>query len=247
MNRFFLSENQIHGTRVNFPPQIAHQMVHVLRLEEGDPVIVLDDQGYQYRVTISIDFEHKAVSGEIMQKEAVLTEPDTKISLCFGLSNREKVEFILQKGTELGISAFYPYISSRTLVQSVSLSEKRMSRWERIIREAAEQSQRGRLPILNQAMMLETCCDQVIPKHDLSLVAWEEMRPQTNVLHHVIGDTKGRSIALLVGPEGGYSEDEVHLLQKSGAIVISLGKRILRMETAAIVFPAIILHELGEM
>jgi len=247
MNHFFLSESQIHGTRVNFPSQIAHQMVHVLRLQNSDQVHVLDDHGYRYRVVLSIDAERMVVTGEIMQKEAVNTEPSTKISLCIGLSSREKIEFILQKGTEVGISAFYPYTSSRTLVQSYSISEKRIDRWERIIREAAEQSQRGRLPILNQPMTLETCCNQVVPKHDLSLVAWEVMQPQNNSLTQVIADSKCKSIALFVGPEGGFSEAEIHKLKTAGAKVVSLGKRILRMETAAIIFPALILHELGEM
>jgi len=247
MNNFFLSESQIHGTRVNFPSQIAHQMVHVLRLQNSDQVHVLDDHGYRYRVVLSIDAERMVVTGEIMQKEAVNTEPSTKISLCIGLSSREKVEFILQKGTEVGISAFYPYTSSRTLVQSNSFSEKRIDRWERIIREAAEQSRRGCLPILNQPMTLETCCNQVVPKHDLSLVAWEVMQPQNNSLPQVIADSKCKSIALFVGPEGGFSEAEIHKLKTAGAKVVSLGKRILRMETAAIIFPALILHELGEL
>ena len=247
MNNFFLSESQIHGMMVNFPSQISHQIIHVLRLQNSDQVHVLDDQGYRYRVVLSIDAESLVVSGEIMQKEAVNTEPSTKISLCFGLSSREKVEFILQKGTEVGISAFYPYTSSRTLAQSKSFSEKRISRWERIIREAAEQSQRGRLPILNQPMTLETCCNQVVPKNDLSLVAWEEMQPKNNSLHQVIVDIKCKSIALFVGPEGGFSEAEIHKMKTAGTKVVSLGKRILRMETAAIIFPALILHELGEM
>ena len=247
MNRFFLSENQIHGTRVKFPHPIAHQIMHVLRLKEGDQVIVLDNQGNQYQVTLSIDIEHMAVSGEIMQKEAVSSEPSTKISLCFGLSNREKVEFIFQKGTEVGISAFYPYISSRTLVQSSTLSEKRIARWERIIREAAEQSERGRLPVLNPIMDLHTCSDQVVPTHDVSLVAWEDMKPQTNAVHQILSEIDGQSIALFIGPEGGFSENEIHKLKNTGAKVISLGTRILRMETAAIIFPAIVLHELGEM
>jgi len=167
--------------------------MHVLRLKEADQVIVLDDQGNQYQVTLSIDIKHMAVSGEIMQKEAVSSEPSTKISLCFGLSNREKVEFIFQKGTEVGISAFYPYISSRTLVQSSTLSEKRITRWERIIREAAEQSERGRLPVLNPIMDLHTCSDQVVPTHDVSLVAWEDMKPQTNAVHQILSEIDGQS------------------------------------------------------
>jgi len=132
-------------------------------------------------------------------------------------------------------------------VQSSTLSEKRIARWERIIREAAEQSERGRLPVLNPIMNLQTCSDQVVPTHDVSLVAWEDMKPQTNAVHQILSEIDGQSIALFIGPEGGFSENEIHKLKNTGAKVISLGRRILRMETAAIIFPAIVLHELGEM
>jgi 16S rRNA (uracil1498-N3)-methyltransferase len=169
------------------------------------------------------------------------------VSLCFGLSNRDKVELILQKATEVGVSAFHPFISSRSLVQKAALSEKKYARWQRIIREAAEQSGRGQLPDLHQPRRLEECAQAVRESHARMLVAWEkaETSQDQDLSSHLAGQVE--SLALFVGPEGGFSREEIQNLQASGCEVVSLGARILRMETAAIIFPALVLYELGAL
>lgn len=247
MNRFFLNSKLISKDRVIFPADLAHQIVHVLRLGEGDEVAVLDDLGNIYRVKLNIGPGKNQVGGEIVNRESADSEPKIKVSLCFGLSNRDKVEWILQKGTEIGISAFYPFVSSRTLVQSKTLSPKRVDRWERIIREAAEQSGRGRLPRLILPMGYNQCVTEAVDAHDLVLIAWEEAEKSRSSLKGLISNFDGESIALFVGPEGGFSEKEVEEAIQQGMKCISLGKRILRMETAAIVFPALVYHELGAL
>ena len=107
---------------------------------------VLDDSGTVYDVEIGFDPVGKLVQGRIMGSSLATGEPDVAIELCVGLSHRDKFEWILQKGTEVGVSLFTPFTSSRTLVQSGELKPKRRERWESIIREAAEQSGRGKLP-----------------------------------------------------------------------------------------------------
>lgn len=247
MNHFFLEETQFLGNRVRFPPQIAHQIIHVLRMKNDDQVIVLDGQGFEYRVKLSIDNDRLGVDGDILEKNVSDREPKPKLSLCFGLTNREKVEFILQKGTEIGVSSFFPFTSSRTLMQSTGLSEKKIERWIKIITEAAEQAKRGRIPELNPPVSLQVCCERVPPKHELNLAAWEEAAPGETSLSDLLKRFPVDSIALFVGPEGGFSREEIDHLKTAGVNIVSLGKRILRMETAALVFPALILHELGEM
>jgi 16S rRNA (uracil1498-N3)-methyltransferase len=163
------------------------------------------------------------------------------------MTSRDKFEWILQKGTEIGISEFSPFISFRTLVQSADLSEKKMARWERIIQEAAEQSHRGRLPKLNQPQEFEACLNSSAAITSLSLIAWEEEGANQVKVAQSLEGFDGSSIALYVGPEGGFSEEEIHLAKESGCRVVTLGDRILRMETAAIVFPAVVLHDLGEL
>lgn len=247
MNRFFLNPNQIVNDVICFPPDISHQIQHVLRLNEGELVEVLDNQGHVFRVMLNSTASDDDAIGKIIAVEDADTEPKTKLSLCFGLSHRDKVEWILQKGTEVGVSSFYPFISSRTLVQSISLSDKRRERWERIIREAAEQSHRGRLPVMNSPLAFEVCLEKVQKSHGLCLLAWEGAEGDQMPLSSLVTGYDGESIAVFVGPEGGFSEDEARRAGATSCIIISLGQRILRMETAAIVLPALILHEVGEL
>lgn len=247
MNRFFLSQDEIKDQVVHFPPDIAHQIVHVLRLGDGEEVQVLDNQGSTYLVRIQLTGGPNPVIGQIVSKAPASGEPKTKVSLCFGLANRDKVELILQKATEVGVSAFYPFVSSRTLVQSTTLVEKRRERWERIIREAAEQSGRGRLPALHSPMALEGCLKVVKENHSNMLVAWEGA--EVNKGYGLSSTLKSwvESLAVFVGPEGGFSNDEMATFRSFDCQMVSLGARILRMETAAIVFPALVLHRMGDL
>lgn len=247
MNRFFIDKEKIDRGNVHFPPDISHQILNVLRLREGAEVCVLDNLGRAHQVRLLIDRNANRVCGKIISTEPVTTEPITKLSLCFGLSSRDKVELILQKATEVGVSAFYPFVSSRTLVQNTGLADKKFIRWKRIIREAAEQSGRGRLPGLRQPRELGDCVQAVKGKHDRMLVAWEEADPSQSDRLSSLFTGQVDSLALFVGPEGGFSKEEIQILQDAGCEVVSLGTRILRMETAAIVFPALVLHNLGDL
>ena len=247
MNRFFINSQLINDKGVLFPEAVSHQILNVLRLTSGDRVDVLDDRGFVYHVELLMSDDERTVFGRIMQKELVTTEPTVRITLCFGLSNREKVEWILQKGTEIGVSEFVPFISSRTLVQSSGLSEKKKERWKRIIKEAAEQSHRGRLPKLTLPQDFETCVMCVCPQNRLNLIAWEEAVSETATIKDCLQGFDGTTLALFVGPEGGFSADEIGIAQGAGCQVISMGDRILRMETAAILLPGIVLFELGEI
>jgi 16S rRNA (uracil1498-N3)-methyltransferase len=245
MNRFFLDPEKIKDQQVAFSPEISHQILHVLRLQSGDEVEVLDNQGQVYLVTLEIDAERKDVKGMISHSVSAASLRQVNVSLCFAMTNREKVEWILQKGTEIGLSAFYPFVSSRTLVQSTSLSANKIERWERIIREAAEQSQRVRLPVLYQPQSLEECLSERKEDHLISLLAWEGRDDDGKSLRETVETVKTGRIALFVGPEGGFSEEEVAIAKASCCQVLSLGEGIMRMETAAIVFPSLVLYELG--
>ncbi len=246
MNRFFIDPKQFKGEIVAFPADISHQIRHVLRLREGDRVAVLDNSGSVFDVAIILTADTNAVAGKIISREMAATEPSTRIALFFGMTNRDKVELILQKGTEVGVSDFFPFVSSRTLVQSTDLTAKKTARWEAIIREAAEQSGRGRLPELHQPVRFEDCLTEVDSQFELALIAWEGSATEGLGLHEVLANEERGAIALYVGPEGGFSENEINLARLSGCNVVSLGARILRMETAAILFPALVLFALRE-
>jgi 16S rRNA (uracil1498-N3)-methyltransferase len=244
MNRFFLNKNQFSGETVTFPSDLAHQIVHVLRLGDGDTLEVLDNQGMLYQVDLMITTPEKQVLGKIIHTEPVVPDKRPSVALYFGLSNREKVELILQKATEIGVSEFHPFVSSRTLVQSLDLTDKKKDRWERIIREASEQSRRGYLPKLCQPLDFEGVISAAKNDHALCMIAWEQA-DTTKHLRQIMANFDGESVALFIGPEGGFSAEEIKQAKTAGCHVVSLGDQILRMETAAIVFPALVLYELG--
>lgn len=247
MNRFFLSPANIKDQVVHFPGDIARQIRHVLRLGPGDVVEVLDNSGQVYRVRLELDPDGSQVTGRVQDSYEAETEPGYPLILYFGLTGREKVEWILQKGTEIGITTFQPFISSRTLVQSPEVSPKKQDRWERIIREAAEQSHRGRLPELKAPSAFTDCVLVAQEANGLNLLAWEAADPATQPMPQALKSYSGGAIGLFVGPEGGFSTAEVDLARSNGCQVVSLGSRILRMETAALVFPALVLYGLGAL
>ena len=241
MNRFFISSSQIKAQTVVFPENLSHQILHVLRMQAGEVVQVLDDTGMVFTVQLAVDADGKTVRGQITDRQLAESEPPIEMELCCGLTHRDKLEWILQKGTEVGVTVFSPFVSARTLVQSAALKPKRRERWEAIIREAAEQSGRGRLPRLNDPKTYQALLGGQ-NQDCLSLVAWEGADPATEALAAALSGFDGGKLRLLVGPEGGLSEEEVQAAREAGWRVVSLGTRILRMETAAILFPALALQ-----
>ena len=239
MNRFFLPPEVIQAGEVIFPGEFSHQIARVLRLKPGEMVIVLDNLGSEYCVEL-VSVAAKDVRGIIRESRTAEGEPPVRLSLYLCLTQREKLEWILQKCTETGVAEFVPVISSRSLVRDQAGLEKKMERWRRIVREAAEQSGRGRVPGIMPVMTLEQALKHGIAGHQACFQAWENenKRGLTTALLDCMGMER---IALLIGPEGGLSTDEVQTAETLGWLTFSLGKRTLRMETAAVVAVARIL------
>ncbi|MCJ7825930.1 MAG: 16S rRNA (uracil(1498)-N(3))-methyltransferase [Anaerolineales bacterium] len=249
-HRFFIKQVGQAPEIVRFPGDIAHQIRNVLRLKPDDVVVVMDGEGRAFQVRLTVVTEQETI-GRVIEIGEVRSEPSALLHLFFPLSKRDKVEWILQKATEVGVHTFHPFISERSLVQTPEMNDKRITRWEAIIREAAEQSGRARLPELAPAGSFENAIQTAANANDLILAAWvgEQQGGMQASLAHVksgMGDQKTPpSIALFVGPEGGFSDREIDHLKAEGSHTVSLGANILRMETAAIVFPALVLYELG--
>jgi 16S rRNA (uracil1498-N3)-methyltransferase len=243
--RFFLPPASIVDDVVTFGPVTAHQLRNVLRLRPGAQVTVLDDSGMEYDVTLE-RLEHDTAMGRIGARRAAETEPQVKMTLYQSLLKGDRFEWVLQKGTELGVSRFVPVFAERTVVRGAGWVEKRRDRLERIIREAAEQSYRGRLPILGPALSFEEACVDSVAAHDLSILPAVAAGGEPLAATLQAGSAIER-VALLVGPEGGFAPEEVALAERSGLHVVTLGPRILRAETAAVVTPALVLYALCEM
>jgi 16S rRNA (uracil1498-N3)-methyltransferase len=227
MHRFFLSPANIQDGAVTFTESISRQMVQVLRLKPDAVVMVLDGEGKEYQVRL-ITLSAQQCEGAVESVNAALGEPKTQLNLYLCLTQREKFEWILQKCTEVGVSKIIPVISSRSLLQ-----------------EAAEQSHRGRVPGLEAPLRFAAAVKQAGQSTACCLIPWEEEKSLS--LRQALQKDASQEVVLLIGPEGGFSAEEVALAQSEGFISVTLGKRILRMETAAVVASALVLYERGEM
>lgn len=220
---------------------ISHQLRNVLRLGRGDMITLLDGSGLAFPARIeSLDAE-RAI-GRVLRKEPVLSEPEIELTLYQCVLKRERFEWVLQKGTELGVSQFVPVISSRTVVRPAARLLPKYERWRAIVREAAEQSRRGRLPVLGDPLHWDEAVEQ---GEGVRLLAWEEAGENCSGLGRTVRDAD--EVALLVGPEGGISVEEAASANNRGWLSMSLGPRILRAETAAVAATTIVMTMAGEL
>ncbi len=244
-NRFFVSESSIEGDRVTLGAEQAHQIRHVLRLQVGAEIVVLDGVGSEYDVTLTA-VGGREVTCQVTSKRPAQGEPRLQITLFQSLLAREKFEWVLQKGAEVGVARFAPVATQRSIMRAKKIDEKKMTRWRRILTEAAEQSHRGRIPELEQAIDFDAAVPR-LSEFDCALIA--APGDEFDALGEALAQPKQdiTSIALLIGPEGGFAPEEIELARENGAIPISLGPRVLRTETAAVVASALILYAAGEM
>ncbi len=243
MNHFFVPPSAIQADSIHFPAEVSAQITRVLRLEVWDVVVVLDDLGSAFEVQLE-SLSAKECQGKVIRQYPAENEPSTALVLLVCLTQREKFEWILQKGTELGVSAFMPVITSRTLIQKIEEVSQKTERWQRILKEAAEQCERGRVPKLLLPMQLKNALLQESAQLNLVLNVDEAHLGLKQALNQA---PTASSIRLLIGPEGGFSSEEIALAQKADYASVTLGPRILRMETAAIVAAAVVMTEKGEL
>jgi 16S rRNA (uracil1498-N3)-methyltransferase len=275
--RFFVDADALHGRELVIEnAELAHQLGAVLRLRPGERMLLLDNSGWQYVVALN-SLTGDRVTGTVERKELAGGEPRTKLTLYVALLRSERFEWVLQKGTELGVSAFVPVICERsTIADADELSERKLERWRRIVREAAEQSRRGKLPRLASALFFPAACEQAA-RRSQALLLWEGagVSAMRRVLRGLSASTAsgesniedrgsrstGResaildprsstqpfSIALFSGPEGGFSAGEFETASRYGIIPVTLGPRTLRAETAPVVAASAILYEMGDL
>lgn len=246
MHRFFVSTNSISGSRVSLTGGIAAQIAQVLRGRPRDTVIVLDDTGMEYRVMLDY-VSVTQVGGEVIDSEMCAGEPDVEITLYQAIIKGDKFEYVLQKCTELGVSAFVPVICERSIPNPRKWGNGRYERWRLIVREAAEQSRRGRVPRVDVAIGFKDACENHVGS---GVIPWE--MESHHSLKQVLGqlrerDTGPSRIGIFIGPEGGLTCDEVDFARAKGILPATLGPRILRAETASVAVSAAVMYELDEL
>jgi 16S rRNA (uracil1498-N3)-methyltransferase len=246
MYRFFVPSEWLETDHVTVTGTLVHRLRNVLRLRPGDRVLLLDNSGWEHEVELR-EVSSQRIEGQVVHKSVATGEPRTKITMYQALLKLNRFEWVLQKCTELGIVGFVPMITERCIIGSLEdISKTKTERWWRILMEAAEQSGRGRLPTLRPAMLFSAAC-QDAAKAGLTLIPWEEETERN--LRSVLESAERPpfSINLLVGPEGGFTEQELEQARRYGAVPITLGPRILRAETAGLVAASAILYELGDL
>jgi 16S rRNA (uracil1498-N3)-methyltransferase len=215
-------------------------------MSPGDTVLVLDGAGWEYVTTIERLGREEAI-GRIEVRRQATGEPRPRVVLYQALLRREKFEIVLQKATEVGVAGFVPVRTARSLIpRAEQVDARRQERWRRIVREAAEQSGRGLLPEVHAAVDFAAAVRSAVADGPTILLFEGQgclaLRQALRQMPPVVD-----SIALFVGPEGGFADEEVVLAVERGIALVGLGPRILRSETAGIVGPALLLYELGAM
>jgi 16S rRNA (uracil1498-N3)-methyltransferase len=245
MHRFFIPRQWIDQDKVVIKGEQVHQIRNVLRMTRGDRILVLDSSGWQYEVELRY-VDRQQVQGVVLERSLSLSEPRTEITLYQALLKGEKFEFILQKGTELGIASFVPMVCERCVAGlAKDVGDKKLNRWQRIIAEAAEQSRRGKLPLLKPVLPFDRACQSAT---GFSLLAWEGEQAlglRAALRAQMTRDTS--SVNLFIGPEGGFSPAEVEFARARGVLPITLGSRVLRAETAGLVAATAVLYECGDL
>ncbi|MBM3926412.1 MAG: 16S rRNA (uracil(1498)-N(3))-methyltransferase [SAR202 cluster bacterium] len=244
MPRFLVDASAVQGERALLTGEVAHRISRVLRMSPGATADLLDGAGNVYSIVIS-SIDRDRVSCRVTSTTKDVGEPSVRITLCQGIMKSDKFDWVLQKGTEVGISEFVPMVSKRSVPKrSDAESPGKRARWAKIIAEAMEQSGRSRLPVLHPATTFDDACALATP-NSLALIPWEEARGRG--LKQVLTTPIPHRVLLYIGPEGGFDSSEVQHAQSLGIHPVSLGSRILRAETAGLVAASAILYHTSDL
>lgn len=231
MYRFFVPEENIGESGIVITGDDVNHIKNVLRMEQGEKVAVSCGQGTDYYCIIR-DIRDSVVALDIEEKRAAVTELPVKITLFQALPKRDKMEFVIQKAVELGVFEIVPMRTRRCVVRlDEKREEKKLARWRGIAEAAAKQSGRGIVPAVHETMGISdalSCAENM----DVVLIPYEMQEDMAESVRAMKGAVRGKSIGVFIGPEGGFERSEVELAIQKGAVPVSLGKRILRTETA---------------
>lgn len=225
LSRFFVDTPLSLGN-IDLPEQIAHYMGRVLRLSTGANVQLFDGSGFEFLGTIS-DISKKKITVTLTEQIVGLSESPLYTHLGQGLARGEKMDFVIQKATELGVNEITPLITERCEVRlSDERADKRLIHWQQVAISACEQSGRTKIPIIHPPVLLSDWIQAV--QADLKLM----LHPVAQALE---SHNKPSSLALLIGPEGGFSDEEITRVSQYNFHSVRLGNRVLRTETAPLV------------
>lgn len=242
MPKFFVTEEDIGNIYIKIHGEDVLHIKKVLRMREGDELEICDSEGFDYVGRIEL-FDEDEIIVKILSKEKSQTEPPIRVTLFQGIPKAAKMDYIIQKTTELGIFDIVPCTLGRCVVKLEG--NKKIARWQKISEEAAKQSGRGIIPKIHDPVDLKTAIE-MLKDYDLKFVPYE-CEEENNLRSVLQGKNDVTTVGFIIGPEGGFEKSEIELLKENGITPISLGRRILRTETAGEAVLAMVMYELGDI
>ncbi len=240
MPKFFVDKNNIGEKNIEITGDDAKHISTVLRAKVDEEIIICDGYGTDYLCRL-IGINKKQVLAEIIEKYENKNEPELKITLYQGLPKGDKMELVIQKCIEIGVDRIIPVITDNTVVKIGDKAEKKNLRWNKIAEAAAKQCGRGKIPHVDKILSFKDAVE-TSKTLDGAIIPYENERKKN--IREFVKSFRGKSIGIFIGPEGGFSENEITLCVENNISSVSLGKRILRTETAGLVTSVILLYEL---
>lgn len=251
MPKFFVDKNQIRNNKVEIIGTDVNHIKNVLRASVGEKLEICDSSTKQDYLCEIENITKENIMCNIIEKLKTNVESDIQITVFQGLPKADKMELIIQKSVELGGYDIIPVEMKRSIVKLKENDKtKKLLRWQKISEVAAKQCGRNIIPEIKPIINVKNICN-FIPEYDIVLVAYEKeeknkLKEAIQLLERKKEDNKILKIAVVIGPEGGIDEQEIHLLEGSGAQIVTLGKRILRTETVALNMLSILMYELED-
>lgn len=243
MHRFFIEPFQIQDGNIYVEGTDVNHIKNVLRMKPGDQVMISDGEGNQYLCALE-SLEGKRVWFQIVDTWKENRELSSRIYLFQGLPKSDKMDLIIQKATELGAYELIPVVTGRTVVKlDEKKSQKKLARWNTIAESAAKQSGRSRIPCVREVMTFSQAL-AFAKELDVLLIPYEKAEGMEATRRAIEEIRPGQSIGIFIGPEGGFEETEVEQAMSHGAKPVTLGRRILRTETAGFVVMSVLLYHL---
>jgi len=246
MSRFFVAPENVgeHNIIIDSKEDL-HHMMKVLRLSEGDEIDISDCQQWEYRAEL-LYLDTDSAEAKILERREFANEPEVEITLFQGIPKQGKMETIVQKNVELGVNRIVPVFMKRTVVADKGNFGKKIQRWQKVSNEAVKQCKRGIIPEVCDAIKLPDMID-TFDGFDLVLFPYENEDGATikSELQKACEQNAAlKKIAVVIGPEGGFDDEEAERIVTSGGKSVSLGKTTLRTETAGMAAVAMIMYEL---
>ena len=248
MSKFFVANEQIKDGKIYITGEDVNHIVNVLRLKVDDEILVCDkDSSVTYKTKI-IEVLKEKVLCQVIEKVKETTESNVDVTIFQGLPKADKMEYIIQKGTELGVKKIVPVEMKRCIVKFDKKDEvKKIARWQKIAEVAAKQAGRDFIPVIENLIDINEI-ENISSDFDLIIVAYEEekiisLKDELKKLKESYDNDSRLKIGVVIGPEGGLDKIEVENLKQNGAKVVTLGNRILRTETASIAILSNVMYE----